>query len=163
MPARRMIAFDAEWGRFNFRVAGIAISDNHVLLQHVQANGGYWVLPGGRLELSEDTKTGLAREMAEELGAGVEIVRPVFIVENFFEEGIPCQEMAFYYEMRLPPDFPRARQTAIKRMDEDGTELEFAWWPVDEATLTRISLYPAFLRCKLQWMPPTVEHFVWQG
>ncbi|RJG43702.1 NUDIX hydrolase [Mesorhizobium sp. DCY119] len=163
MPSRQMLMLDGEWGRFNFRVAGIAISDNHVLLQRVHSYGGYWVLPGGRLELGEDTKTGLAREMAEELGAGVEIGRLVFIVENFFEEGILCHEMAFYYEMHLPSDVPDARQTIVKRVDHDGTELEFAWWPVDEATLTGLSLYPAFLRKKLTQIPSSPEHFVWQG
>jgi 8-oxo-dGTP pyrophosphatase MutT (NUDIX family) len=53
---------------FCFRVAGVLRRCEHILLQ--RAPGGL-ILPGGRVELLEQTGSALAREMREELGVHV--------------------------------------------------------------------------------------------
>lgn len=58
-------------------VAGLVIDeDGRVLLTRrkpEQPMGGYWELPGGKLEAGEAPVAALVRELAEEIGAAVEV------------------------------------------------------------------------------------------
>lgn len=40
---------------------------------------GIWELPGGRLDMGEEPRTGLAREVEEETGLAVEVGRPLTV------------------------------------------------------------------------------------
>jgi len=40
---------------------------------------GIWELPGGRLELAEEPRTGLEREVGEETGLSIEVGRPLTV------------------------------------------------------------------------------------
>lgn len=51
-----MISFDQNGKRFKYRVAGLCAHDGHVLLTKTEQDD-YWILPGVRVELSEDTRT----------------------------------------------------------------------------------------------------------
>ena len=63
---RTMLSFVVGTNRFNYRVAGIALRDGHVLV--CREDDDDWVmLPGGRVEMGEPTTTALVREIAEEL------------------------------------------------------------------------------------------------
>ena len=54
-------------GGFNYRVAGIALSEGRLLL-HTSDRDDFWSLPGGRCEFGETSAEALVREMREELG-----------------------------------------------------------------------------------------------
>jgi ADP-ribose pyrophosphatase YjhB (NUDIX family) len=45
------------------------------------ANVGRWGVPGGRLEPEEPWQDGLRREVSEETGLKIEIVKPLYIGE----------------------------------------------------------------------------------
>lgn len=47
-----MITFDADAGRFNCRVVGVALHERHVLI-HRSETDDFGTLPGGRAELME--------------------------------------------------------------------------------------------------------------
>jgi ADP-ribose pyrophosphatase YjhB (NUDIX family) len=47
-----MITFSKSDRRFNFRVAGIAIDDDYVLLYRAERDS-FWTFPGGRAEINE--------------------------------------------------------------------------------------------------------------
>src|SRR5262245_3617383 len=97
-----MIRFDKRNQRFNYRVVGIAIYENQVLL-HRAEDEYFWTFPGGRGELGEPATETLKREMREELGVEVEVVRLLWFVENFFTyEEMRYHEIALYFLMRLP-------------------------------------------------------------
>lgn len=49
-----MITFNRGGECFNFRIAGIAIDNNHVLL-HRAAGDAFWTCSGGRAEIEETT------------------------------------------------------------------------------------------------------------
>jgi ADP-ribose pyrophosphatase YjhB (NUDIX family) len=69
-----MITWDSGRARFNYRVAGIALDGDRVLL--VRADGyDFWFMPGGRGELLEPARDTLRREMRAELGVAVEVGR----------------------------------------------------------------------------------------
>lgn len=81
-----MIAFNRGPARFNYRIVGIALHNNQVLL-HKAEGGSFWSLPGGRAELLEPATETLKREMREELDLDVQVERLVWIVEDFYQDG----------------------------------------------------------------------------
>lgn len=67
---------------FNIRITGILIENNEILLvQQKLSDKRNWSLPGGRLERGETLAQGLIREMKEETGLDVEIVRMLYLCD----------------------------------------------------------------------------------
>lgn len=67
---------------FQVRVTGILIENDEILLvqQKVSAKRN-WSLPGGRLERGETMQQGIVREMKEETGLDVEILRMLYVCD----------------------------------------------------------------------------------
>lgn len=67
---------------FNIRVTGILIENNKILLvkQRVSEKRN-WSLPGGKLEQGETLEQGIIREMKEETGLDVEIIRLLYLCD----------------------------------------------------------------------------------
>ena len=65
-----MIPFEEGKARFVYRLAGIALHSDQVLL-HVMIHVNFWSVPGGRGELLEPSPETLRREMRDELGMNV--------------------------------------------------------------------------------------------
>lgn len=57
------------------------VHDNKVLLVRSPKWRGYWTTSGGHVEYGESLKAALKREMKEELGLEVDIVRPLVVQE----------------------------------------------------------------------------------
>jgi 8-oxo-dGTP pyrophosphatase MutT (NUDIX family) len=162
-PSRVMITLDDNGRRFNLRVAGIARRDGHLLVHRAKGDA-FWTLPGGRVELGETCEAALRREMIEELGLEVVVTRMVWSVENFFAlSGRNYHEIAFYYSMEVPTEFPFSRTEIVHRAQDSGAALEFRWIEVQHEAMTALPLLPAFLPERLcdRSMPP--GHLVWQG
>jgi len=57
-----------------------------LLVKHAPGRGGFWqgkwVCPGGRLELGEGIEEGVKREVKEETGLEVELLRPLVPLER---------------------------------------------------------------------------------
>lgn len=67
---------------FNIRVTGILIEDNKILLVKPKVSDKRnWSLPGGKLEQGETIEQGIIREMKEETGLDVEIVRLLYLCD----------------------------------------------------------------------------------
>ena len=81
-------------------LAGCAIfKDKSIILLHRKKTGWY-ELPGGKLEPKEDPKTGAIRELKEELGCDVEIIKKLGSKE-FEEYG---QNLLYHwFQARLKP------------------------------------------------------------
>lgn len=77
--------FQTEVGRFNYRVAGILIHQNQLLVM-TDERSPYYYLPGGRVSMSEVSTEAIKREIKEELEVEVEVSRLLWVVENFFTE-----------------------------------------------------------------------------
>jgi ADP-ribose pyrophosphatase YjhB (NUDIX family) len=98
-----VIRFDQGTRRFNYRVVGVAIHGDSVLL-HRADHESFWTLPGGRAEHGETAEETIKREMLEELATTVDVVRLLWLVENFFEYGgLSYHEIAPYFLITLPP------------------------------------------------------------
>ena len=152
-----VLTFDRDRNRFNHRVAGACIHEGHVLLTHAEGEN-FWILPGGRVELLEDTRTALKREMSEELGCETNVGRLLWVVEGFFElSGRNYHEVAFIYELQ-PMEPSVLHHTWTCHIIDGGMSIEFRWFPLQD--LAPVNLQPAFLRKALQNSPTNTTHLV---
>lgn len=155
-----MLAFDTEPARFNARVAGVCLHENHVLL-HKAGDADFWALPGGRIEVLETSAAALAREMAEELQVQVAVGPLLWLVEGFFAfAGRRFHELGFYYEMTLPVESPRLGVQHAWHASDGDYPLFFQWHAI--TSLPHLRLYPAFLRTGLHQLPEATTHLVYE-
>jgi 8-oxo-dGTP pyrophosphatase MutT (NUDIX family) len=155
-----MIAFEQGENRFNYPVVGIAIHEDQVLL-HQAAGDSFWTLPGGRAELGEPAEQTLKREMIEELAVAVEIVRRLWLVENFFNyDGKNYHEIALYFLMQFPNSSKYLSKAGPHQAWEGSIELVFKWFPLKPEVLAGLPLLPSFLQTALRQLPDTVQHVV---
>lgn len=163
LPERVLLSFPIGLHRFNYRVAGIAMRDGHVLVCR-EDEDAYTMLPGGRVELGEGSDLALAREMAEELAMPVEIGRLLLTSESFYErEDQHFHELCFFYEITLPPDAgPNGQRPWLSRADE-GHMLHFDWVPLAGNGLQDVNLLPAWLQTRLPLSGQGVEHVIYRS
>lgn len=113
-----MTSLDQNGKRFKYRAAGLCIHEGHVLLTKAEPDD-YWILPGGRVEISEDTRTTLSRELLEETGSKAEIKDLLWIVENFFHlDETDYHELAFIYS--ISPKDPDILENTWTHRATDG-------------------------------------------
>lgn len=156
-PGHSMITFTRENKKFTYRIAGIAISDGHVLLQRAEA-GNEWFVPGGRAELLETAQDGLRREMREELQSDIRVERLLYVIENFFSIGdIAYHELGLYFSIAFADDSMYDKQRTFHVQDA-SIPFIFQWIPLP--TLASIPVYPLCLQKALQSIPETVQHIV---
>jgi 8-oxo-dGTP pyrophosphatase MutT (NUDIX family) len=161
MSKRTMIKIDAGKTRFNFRVAGLALRDGHVLV-HRATHEKFWTFPGGRAEIGETSVETLTREMREELGVAVNVGPLLWAVENFFTfEKRDWHELGYYYRMTVPSSFPFASGSIIHTVEDGHSSLEFKWVPATVATLKSLPLQPNFISDRIENLPGTGEHLIW--
>jgi len=142
-----MITFEKGNNKFNFRVAGMMLHKNRILL-HTTLKDDFWNLPGGRVEFREDTSRTLIREIREELDIEVQVDKLGFIREDFFEyDGKNYHEIGFYYFVSIPDDHEIATRQGEFYGVEDHGRLIFKWFPLD--ALDTINVYPENLRTEL--------------
>lgn len=155
-----MIRFDHENHRFNYRVVGIAVHENAVLLHQAEGDS-FWAFPGGRAELGEPAEQTLKREMREELNVEVEVVRLLWFVENFFTYADKqYHEIALYFLMWLPANCHYLVQPGPYQGQEEEVKLIFQWFPIEPEVLSSLPLLPSFLQTALQALPESTQHVV---
>ena len=165
-----MISFKKDNKVFVYRVAGIAIFNNKLLV-HRSIKDDFWSLPGGRCEMLEISKDTLIREMKEEIGVDVFVIRPLYFVENFFHfEEKDFHELSIFYLMEFPTSSKWIFENeTFKGIEQDfkiendvyngaGLELIFRWVNLNE--LDNLRLYPLFLRNSLKNIKPYPEHII---
>ncbi|HEX6819831.1 MAG TPA: NUDIX hydrolase [Ktedonobacterales bacterium] len=156
-----MLTFDTDRGRFNVRAAGVCVEDGYVLAQQFDGSE-FWVLPGGRIEMGEDSANALAREMSEELPItdAIRIERLLWITELFFNpsEGEEYHELGFYYLMRLPAGHALQDKSASAFSEDAGARFELRWLPLD--ALGDFPIVPYFLRTELLALPGDPRHMI---
>ncbi|MYL29731.1 NUDIX domain-containing protein [Halobacillus halophilus] len=139
---------------FNHRAAGILIEQGHVLL-HKQKKDAHWALPGGGIELGEDSMNTIIREVREELGWEVEVERTVWIAESFFpHRGEALHEVAFYYALETKE--PKFRAGPFH--GKEGGHLSYQWVALDDLSLHEVK--PAFLKKALLEIPDHLMHLI---
>ena len=153
-----MVYFEKGDFRFLLCARGIAINRERVLLFNV-VGWDWWALPGGRVEMLEQSGKALKREMREEIASDVTVGRLVWIIENFYKpQGTSYHEIGMYYLMALSDN------SIVFKSDEhtckDGpVTLRFRWFPL--ADIEQLEIRPAFLKEGLLHIPQHTEYITW--
>lgn len=154
-----MISLETSAGYFNVRTVGVAIHNEQVLL-HRAAHDTWWSLPGGRVELHESSSDALVREMREEMGVEVVLLRLLWVKERFYVSSQRNHSIQFYYLMQIPEAlFPESTPTFTSAQSND-TPLVFQWYLLAQLDTLPMPLYPVMLRTMLRQLPETVVHLV---
>jgi 8-oxo-dGTP pyrophosphatase MutT (NUDIX family) len=150
-----MISIDFNGTRFNYRVAGVMLRGNKVLL-HKEGRDLRWYLPGGRCELMETSADTLAREFMEEANATVEVKRLLWVIENFYEaHGEQSHELGLYYLVESS-DIDTSEE--FEGIEINGNTLYFRWFDIDK--LEDVNVLPPMLKTALKNLSNDVRHFV---
>lgn len=130
------ITVDIENYRLNVRAAGLIIHNNKLLV-HKDVNSDHYALIGGRIKVGEDSESAVKREIHEELGKEIEIIKYISTIENFFEmNNIKYHEILFVYQAEFVEDMDKKIESTLENVE--GKEfLHYEWIDLD-----RIEQYP---------------------
>lgn len=150
------ITFQTEEGRFNYRVCAIIIHEGKLLAMHDE-NSPYYYLPGGRVMFHETAESAVQREIKEELGIDVEIVRPLWLNQGFFTEDRKQEkyhELCLYFLMDISGTDLLTRGEKFS-VTEGKHQLTFEWLPFEQ--LAKEYLYPVFIKERIFDLPDNLE------
>lgn len=151
--------FKTPEGNFNYRVAAV-IRKGDKLLAMREEEISNWYLPGGRVKLHEPLEDALRREVGEELALPARIVRPLWLVENFYRmdtreaKDVSYHELCLYFLVEIPEyGLPEGEEFSLA--DSDGDFHQYRWFSKED--LQRELLYPSFLRNEWPHLPESLE------
>ncbi len=131
--------------RFTIRVYGIILNDREEVLLSDESYMGhrFTKFPGGGLEYGEGTLACLKREIKEETGCNIEILRHLYTTDFFQESKFHpgMQVISIYYLARFtePPCFPVSdKPFDFPENAERGQS--FRWLPFDRLTSDAVTL-----------------------
>ena len=146
---------------FSYRVGGILIHDDKILLQRPKGGDDYAII-GGHVTALETTEETLRREFREELHADISVDRLLAVGEVFFPWGSrPCHSICFYYRVSLR-DESIPLEGVFSGYDELGGEridLDFCWVPLEELR-HGLKVYPLALIPHILADKAEIAHFV---
>jgi ADP-ribose pyrophosphatase YjhB (NUDIX family) len=151
MNTHRFVAMNA-----TYRVAGIALHENHILLKRW---GSTWSLLESLVRPHEDAREVLRRTMSRELGTNVRAGRMLGVLEDTLDAGrSPSRTMTFCYQVTFDPPvlmlYPRGTPIICSVHHEN---VVFEWTPL--ARLEQLGLLPPRLLEQLSYLP-TQEQLV---
>lgn len=137
--------FQTPEGLFNYRVAGVFVHQGRLLAMKDNDLDHYFYLPGGRVRLHETLEDALRREVGEELYVAAKPVRPLWLMESFFEHaGGGIHELAVYFLAELEWDKLPSLTGSFDLTDTDGFSHRFTWLESEEVRTANI--YPLVLK-----------------
>lgn len=152
---------DGAW--FRYRVGAVIVADGCALFARTE-RGGYYYSVGGGVHIGERSDEAVVREVLEETGERFEVVRPLFLVENFFHgedgsvDGLACHTLELYYLMTSAVK----REYSAQSVTSDGERERLYWLPLDR--LDEYDIRPSLLkRVICGGIPESFERYVNDG
>lgn len=145
---------------FSYRVAGICIHNDRVLLHKAKGDDGY-AFPGGHVSFGETNAETLKREFAEEIGADISVGELKWVGEIFFPlSSKPCHQICLYYSVEIKniEGFTKSVFMGLEKMRGDNFEIEFHWIPLNE--IQNIKIYPEKAAELMLKLDGGVQHFI---
>lgn len=140
----------------SFRTVGVLLRDNKILIQR-DKDGTEYALPGGHVKIGETSEESLIREYKEETGADIVCNRLIWTEETFWNwNGKDAHSIAFYYLISLTNDSDIPDDYFVSHKDNCNVVLK--WVTIDE--IKQLTIYPAFLKDKIENISEHIEHFV---
>lgn len=129
------------------RVRAVIIEKNSLLLIHrLKNNQEYWVFPGGGVEQGEDFKTALLREVLEELGVEVIVIKQ-FANSSLNIEGQEEQQEIFYLCSIVGGNLGTGTGPEYQQGTSYKGTYELQWIPLDE--VSNYKIVPESIKTKL--------------
>ena len=146
---RESIKMKTERLNFKFRVSGIIIKDNKILLVDMD-DSNFLCLPGGYVELGETTEEACLRELEEEVGKKFKIDEYCGVIENFFRNKFNknIHEISFYYTLTPLEKLDTTNFTLMENNKGNIIKLDFKWVDIEE--LEKYDIRPNFLKMILK-------------
>jgi 8-oxo-dGTP pyrophosphatase MutT (NUDIX family) len=125
---------------------GICRNGERILVEHghdrVERQAFYRAIGGG-IRFGERAVDTVRREYMEELGAELEDLKLIGVLENLFTyESRPGHEIVFVFAARLR-DAARYSRSPIELVESDGQRHVTSWVPLSELEAGAVPLYPA--------------------
>ena len=98
-----------------------------------QDHAGLWEFPGGKVELGEDDRTALVREIDEELGCGIEPDSLIGSTRCTTPSGVAIELVAYAARVTSGAVHPREHD-AVRWIDPHG-DARLDWAPPDRVIL----------------------------
>lgn len=142
-----------ENARFKYRCAALIIENNHLLLQSVY---DYWTPPGGKVAMMENTKDAVVREIYEESGQNINILKYLFTAELFYiRHQRHHHELGIYYLAESKSLWEKGKRITGS---EGGKPIQYQWVPLDE--LKSYNIQPAFLLDYIHHLNEAPPHII---
>lgn len=154
------ISFKTDKGRFNYRVAGIIIYNNKLLIMKDE-HSPYYYIPGGRVAMNELSEDAIVREIREELNVEVKVNRMLWVNESFFHEEYfneNFHEICFYYLLDMMDNELVNKGQCFMFKENEKHTLTFYW--KDLGIIKDLNIYPLFVKKNILQLPQVIEHVV---
>ncbi len=151
------LTFQTKEGKFNYRVGAIIINNGNILLVK-NPKSTYFYSVGGRVHFNETCEEAVRREVKEELGINMEIDRPVFFHEQFFDEKDTKEhfhEISIYYLMKMTENI---EDIICDSFTENEIKEALVWLPMD--SLDKYTVFPRFFATELSNLPVGMKSIV---
>ena len=149
---KKDILFDVDGVLFSYRVGGVLIKDNKVLLTK---NGDDYSLPGGHSQIGETSRETIIREFKEETGLDVEPLNAISTYENFWKwDNKDCHQLCIYYKLKMVDE----TQELVPNPDTNDTK--FIWIELEK--LKNINLYPIGMSAQILNNITDTTHFIYK-
>lgn len=138
--------------KFNFRVCAIMLSENKILAMKDERSP-YYYLPGGRVHMGETAEQAILRETLEELNITPKLLRPLWLVQNFFTEDIDklnYHELCIYFLTDISNTNLLEQGDKFTRYEAEHVH-DFEWLSFDR--LEDEYFYPIFLKKEIYHLP----------
>lgn len=158
--AMKDILFKTDDFVFSYRVGGILIRENKILLQRPK-NDDYSII-GGHVAVMETSQETLKREFKEELHANIEVGDLFAIGEIYFPWGKrPCHQICLYYKVDLKDESIPLDGIfhGYDELDNERIDLDFCWVSLEDLR-NGIKMYPLELVPHLLTNNDNIVHFV---
>jgi ADP-ribose pyrophosphatase YjhB (NUDIX family) len=136
---------------------GVFLHDDRVLVGHAfdsRKNEHYCRPPGGGIDFGERAEEALRRELREEIGAEIDDVRLMSVIENRFElEGNARHEIVFVFRARLADR--NLYESPTVPMYDDAWGGELRWELLSQFERGERKLYPEGILELLRVTRPT--------
>lgn len=127
----------------NVRACAIIIHNGKVLV-HKSIDKNHYALLGGRVSIGESSDQTVCREVKEELGKDIELIKYLTTVENFFEmNGSKYHEILFVYLAEFMDDNDKKIDFPLENV-EGKKHLKYEWLKIN--SLDSITLYPSCIK-----------------
>lgn len=129
---------------FNYCARAIIKQDEKFLLICVN-DAPYYHLPGGHVEIGENSEAAVIREIKEEVGIDIELGKLILMNEQFYtKNGVDIHSMVLYY-LAIPKE--KIATQNLVRIEEEANKMiknELRWVTCEE--LKNIDLRPQLVK-----------------